>query len=160
MKKILSVLVITLVFVSLLTACGQNTSRQGNNAANNVADNAEAMVDDAANTARSAVNSVTDAVTPDTNANSSSFATANKGNQTTLEANPDTNKYIGEERAKQIAIDKAGIKATDVIFDRVKLENDNGTWVYEIEFKSQSAEYDAEIKAEDGTVLEWEVDKN
>ncbi len=164
MKKILSVLVITLVFVSLLTACGQNTSRQGNNAANNaannVADNAEAMVDDAANTARSAVNSVTDAMTPDSNTNNNGFATANKGGQTSLEENPDTSNFVGEEKAKQIALDKAGLKATDVIFDRVKLERDDTTWVYEIEFKSQSAEYDAEIKAEDGTILEWEVDHN
>ena len=159
MKKILSVLVITLISASILTACGQDTTRQGGQN-DNASENVKSMVDDAANTARSAVDSVADAVTPDTNANNSSFATANKGNQTTLEANPDTNKYIGEERAKQIAIDKAGLKATDVIFDRVKLENDNGTWVYEIEFKSKSAEYDAEIKAEDGTVLEWEVDKN
>ena len=159
MKKILSVLVITLVSASALTACGQDTTRQGGQN-DNALENVKSMVDDAANTARSAVDSVADAVTPDTNANNSSFATANKGNQTTLEANPDTNKYIGEERAKQIAIDKAGIKATDVIFDRVKLENDNGNWVYEIEFKSKSAEYDAEIKAEDGTVLEWEVDHN
>ena len=159
MKKILSVLVITLISASILTACGQDTTRQGGQN-DNASENVKSMVDDAANTARSAVDSVADAVTPDTNANNSSFATTNKGNQTTLEANPDTNKYIGEERAKQIAIDKAGIKATDVIFDRVKLENDNGIWVYEVEFKSQSAEYDAEIKAEDGTVLEWEVDHN
>ena len=159
MKKILSVLVITLVSASILTACGQDTTRQGGQN-DNASENVKSMVDDAANTARSAVDSVADAVTPDTNANDNSFATANKGNQTTLEANPDTNKYIGEERAKQIALDKAGLKATDVIFDRTKLENDNGNWVYEIEFKSQSAEYDAEIKAEDGTVLEWEVDHN
>ena len=159
MKKILSVLVITLISASILTACGQDTTRQGGQN-DNASENVKSMVDDAANTARAAVDSVADAVTPDTNANNSSFATANKGNQTTLKANPDTNKFIGEERAKQIAIDKAGIKATDVIFDRVKLENDNGNWVYEIEFKSKSAEYDAEIKAEDGTVLEWEVDHN
>ena len=159
MKKILSVLVITLISASILTACGQDTTRQGGQN-DNASENVKSMVDDAANTARSAVDSVADAVTPDTNANNSSFATVNKGNQTTLEANPDTNKYIGEERAKQIALDKAGLKATDVIFDRTKLENDNGTWVYEIEFKSQSAEYDAEIKAEDGTMLEWEVDHN
>ena len=159
MKKILSVLVITLISTSILTACGQDTTRQGGQN-DNASENVKSMVDDAANTARSAVNSVSDAVMPDSNAGNNDFATANKGNQTTLEANPDTNKYIGEERAKQIAIDKAGIKSTDVIFDRVKLENDNGNWVYEIEFKSKSAEYDAEIKAEDGTVLEWEVDHN
>jgi len=95
---------------------------------------------------------------PDSNAAGS--ANTNKGGQTSLEANPDTNNFIGEEKAKQIALEKAGLKATDVIFDRAKLENDDGTWVYEIEFKSQSAEYDAEIKAEDGTMLEWEVDHN
>ena len=160
MKKIISVFVVTLISASLLTACGQNTTRQGNNAASNVANNAKTMVDDAANTARSAVNSVTDAMTPDSNANNNDFGTTNKGGQTSLEANPDTSNFVGEEKAKQIALDKAGLKATDVIFDRVKLEKDDTIWVYEVEFKSQSAEYDAEIKAEDGTILEWEVDHN
>ena len=159
MKKFLFVLVVTLISASLLTACGQNATRQGGQNGN-ASDNARTMVDDAANTARSAVNSVTDAMTPDSNTNNNGFATANKGGQTSLEENPDTSNFVGEEKAKQIALDKAGLKATDVIFDRVKLERDDTTWVYEIEFKSQSAEYDAEIKAEDGTILEWEVDHN
>ena len=184
MRKSLSVLTVSILSLSLLTACGQNTAQQGEGAMNN----AKSMVNDTANAARSAVNSVTDAVIPDSNpnnaantgnstnainsanagssansvnsSNANNSANTNKGGQTPLKANPDTKNFIGEERAKQIALDKAGLKTNDVIFDRVKLENDDGVWVYEVEFKSQTSEFDAEIKADNGKVLEWEEDKN
>ena len=72
----------------------------------------------------------------------------------------DKSKFIGEQRAKEIAIEKAGVPVDGVIFDRVTLEMDDGVWKYEVEFKKDYTEYDAEIKAIDGTVLKWEIDTN
>ena len=40
----------------------------------------------------------------------------------------------------------------------VKLEKDNGIYVYDVEFRKGMTEYNADIKAEDGTILEWDVD--
>lgn len=70
----------------------------------------------------------------------------------------DSSTFIGENRAKTIALEKAGLTANAVRFDRVELDEDNGIWHYEVEFTKDNLEYDADIKADDGTVLSWEVD--
>jgi len=71
---------------------------------------------------------------------------------------PDTSKFIGEERAKQIALDKAGIASDGVSFVRVELDRDNGIWKYEVEFRRDRTEYDADIKADDGKIISFETD--
>ena len=72
----------------------------------------------------------------------------------------DTSDFIGADRAKEIALTKAGVSVDNVMFDRVELDRDNGIWCYEVEFRQGYTEYDAKIKAIDGTVLGWEVDKD
>lgn len=79
---------------------------------------------------------------------------ANAQSQTT----PDTSAFIGEEKAKEIALERAGITADGVKFDRVELDRDNGIWHYEIDFRVDRTEYDIDIKADDGTVLSFESD--
>ena len=71
---------------------------------------------------------------------------------------PDMSGFIGEERVKEIALERAGISANGVVFNRIELERDNGVWQYEIEFREARTEYDADIDATDGTVLKWEID--
>ena len=66
--------------------------------------------------------------------------------------------FIGEEKAKEIALEKAGLSAADVKFVRVEIDREFGTAVYEVEFRDGFKEYSAEIKADDGTILEWDVD--
>ena len=72
--------------------------------------------------------------------------------------NSSEDNFIGEERAKQIALEKAGLSADAVVFERVELDFDDGVWEYEVEFRQGRTEYSADIKAEDGTVLSWEKD--
>jgi len=66
--------------------------------------------------------------------------------------------YIGKEKAKEIALEKAGLKESDVVRLKVELEKDNGIFVYEVEFEQGNKEYKAEIKADDGKILDWEID--
>lgn len=73
-------------------------------------------------------------------------------------ASVDTSTFIGEEKAKEIALEKAGLTSEGTIFDRVELDNDDGIWQYEVEFSKDGLEYDADIKADDGLVLSWETD--
>ncbi len=75
-----------------------------------------------------------------------------------LDKTPDASTFIGEEKAKEIALSRAGLSVADVRFDRVEFDRDGGVWHYEVEFRQGRTEYDAEIKADDGTVLKWEVD--
>lgn len=72
--------------------------------------------------------------------------------------NVDISKFIGEEKAKQIALEKAAISSDGVVFDRVELDRDNGIWQYEIDFRQGRIEYDADIKADDGSVISFEID--
>ena len=72
----------------------------------------------------------------------------------------DNISLIGEEQAKAIALEKAGLPSSDgVRFDRVELDRDNGIWKYEVEFKKGFTEYDAEISATDGNIISWEIDR-
>ena len=71
---------------------------------------------------------------------------------------PDTSKFIGEEKAKQIALEKAGVASDGISFVRVELDKDNGIWKYEVDFRQGRTEYDTEIKADDGEILSFEVD--
>ncbi len=65
---------------------------------------------------------------------------------------------IGEDKAKEIALERAGLTANQVIFDRVELDRDDGILKYELEFSKDSTEYDVEIKADDGRILSFERD--
>ncbi|MBQ2967336.1 MAG: PepSY domain-containing protein [Clostridia bacterium] len=71
--------------------------------------------------------------------------------------NPDV---IGEEKAIEIALEKAELSQKDVFMKRTELDRDNGIWKYEVEFIKDGIEYSADIKAEDGTILSWEIDTN
>ena len=59
------------------------------------------------------------------------------------------NSYISKEKAKQIAINHAGVNPTYV---EVEFDYENGIAVYEIEFIYQNYEYDYEIDAISGEI--------
>ncbi len=65
---------------------------------------------------------------------------------------------IEKEKAKEIALKKANFKLSDVTFIKVELDKENGIYVYDVEFKKGNKEYSAEIKADDGKIIDWEVD--
>lgn len=67
-------------------------------------------------------------------------------------------ELIGEERAKKIALEHAGLSEKDVIFERTELDRDDGIVKYEISFKQGRTEYDVDIHAYDGRILSFEKD--
>ena len=60
--------------------------------------------------------------------------------------------YITADRAKEIALADAGVKASAVVFIRAELDRDDGRTVYDVEFYSGSTEYDYEIDAVTGAI--------
>lgn len=66
--------------------------------------------------------------------------------------------YIGVDQAKRIALSRAGLSADGVSFTKAKLERDDGVRVYEIEFRAGGTEYEFEIDAVTGAVLESSVE--
>ena len=72
-------------------------------------------------------------------------------------ANPDASAgsgYIGVDKAKAIALSDAGIKSSAATFTRAKLDRDDGRAQYEIDFYTADREYDYEIDASTGKILD------
>ena len=60
----------------------------------------------------------------------------------------------GTERAKQIAFNRAGVSASQVKNLKVKLDTDDGRAIYEIEFDAKGYEYDVDVDAVNGNVVD------
>ena len=67
-------------------------------------------------------------------------------------------QYIGKARAKQIALDKAGVSASKADFRYVKRDSDDGVKVYEVKFYAGDFEYEVEINARTGAVRDYDKD--
>ncbi|MCM1544253.1 MAG: PepSY domain-containing protein [Ruminococcus sp.] len=65
------------------------------------------------------------------------------------------NTYIGIDKAKEIALRYVGIDASKVIFTKAKLDKEHGIRVYKIEFETALTEYEFEIHAISGDILEF-----
>lgn len=63
----------------------------------------------------------------------------------------DTN-YISADKAQSIALQHAGVSASDATFRKAHLDRDDGIYVYELEFVSGDLEYDYEIHATTGAI--------
>ncbi len=77
--------------------------------------------------------------------------------QGTAPINEETD-FIGEEKAKQIALERAGVSPDDAVFERIELDRDNGMWQYKIDFRNGRTEYDVDVNAENGNVIVFETD--
>ena len=66
---------------------------------------------------------------------------------------------ITEAQARQIALDHAGLSASQVTFLKSSLDYDDGRQVYDVEFYSSDyTEYDYEIDAATGAILSYDSD--
>ena len=63
--------------------------------------------------------------------------------------------YIGEDKAKQIALNHANV--TNITNYKIELDFDD-VMVYEIEFKANNKEYEYDIDALTGDIIEYEID--
>ncbi len=70
------------------------------------------------------------------------------------------NAYIGEEKAKDIALSKAKISEAKAKNLEVELDSNVDKLVYEVEFEVGTIEYEYEIDAESGTILKEVKDDN
>ena len=79
---------------------------------------------------------------------------------TTAEGNiqVENNSIITSERAKEIALSDAGLKESQVTMSKVKYEWDDGIQIYDVEFYSGGLEYEYEIDARNGMILEKDID--
>lgn len=69
------------------------------------------------------------------------------------------NGYISVEAAKQKALDNAGVKAKDAVFRKAYYDYDDLVPHYEIKFYANGYEYEYEVRAADGTILDKDVER-
>jgi len=62
---------------------------------------------------------------------------------------------IGVEKAKEIALEKAGVKAEDTLFINAHLDRDDGRVEYDVEFQSGHTEYEVSVDAVTGAINEF-----
>lgn len=64
-------------------------------------------------------------------------------------------KDIGESKAKEIALENAGITESDISRYQSSKDRDDGKTLYEIQFASGDTEYEYEINAENGDIISY-----
>lgn len=74
----------------------------------------------------------------------------------TLQQNQGTEITLDE--AKQIALSHAGVDAADATFKKAKLDRDDGRTQYDIEFISGTMDYEYEILASNGSILQHDAE--
>ena len=74
---------------------------------------------------------------------------------------PANTTYIGEEKAKEIALSNAGFDESEVsgIIVHLDYDDDYGIMEYNVEFRKDKTEYEYEINAETGDVTDFDKDR-
>ena len=86
------------------------------------------------------------------------LATAPAGDEAAKPTAPSGGADIGHAKAKSIALNHAGVSENEAYDMEIELDDEDGTLVYEIEFKSGGMEYSYEINAATGAILEHEAE--
>jgi len=71
---------------------------------------------------------------------------------------PEEASQITLEEAKNIAFDHAGVDGSNAVFDDEELDEDDGVPYYELSFDIGEDEYEYDIHAETGQILDYEHD--
>ena len=86
------------------------------------------------------------------------LATAPVGDATAKPSAPSGGADIGYAKAKSIALNHAGVSENKAYDMEIELDDEDGTLVYEVEFKSGGMEYSYEINAASGAILKHETE--
>ena len=73
-------------------------------------------------------------------------------------SNPAASGDIGHAKAKSIALNHAGVSKSNAYDMEIELDDEDGTLVYEVEFKFGGMEYSYEINAATGAILKHEAE--
>ena len=84
---------------------------------------------------------------------------AAQSSQSSSVQNQSSGELIGEQAARDAALDHAGLTESQVTFLKTKLDREDGRQVYEVEFYTEDyKEYDYEIDALTGEVYSYDYD--
>ncbi len=69
-------------------------------------------------------------------------------------------ELLAEAEAKAIALEHAGVAEANARFHKVHLDTDDGRKEYDIEFRAGHMEYEYEIDAQSGRILDFDKDRD
>ncbi|MBP3692579.1 MAG: PepSY domain-containing protein [Clostridia bacterium] len=69
---------------------------------------------------------------------------------------PAQSQNITVDKAKEIALQHAGVSSADAKFLKAEYDFDDGVACYDVEFKAGGYEYDYEINAQNGNIIKSE----
>ena len=149
MKKLLSV--ITLLILVLVVGCASKNNQKPNEQTTNDTKQSQQKQSDN----QTQPNAVQDTAGIQ---NDTSSQITNDQDDIYSPSYYDEDNFIGDQRAKEIALEKAGLGADEVIFEKIELDFDDGSYQYEVDFRKGRTEYSADIRATDGKIIDWETD--
>ena len=68
--------------------------------------------------------------------------------------------YIGEAKAKAVALERAGVTERELLLYKIGLDTHNGAMVYDVEFTTDSYEFDCDVNAKTGEIVKFEKEYN
>ena len=74
-------------------------------------------------------------------------------------SNNSSNSYISQDKAKSIAFKHANVGSSSVKNIKIELDTEDGKAVYKVEFSSNAFEYEYEIDARSGKIIDYEKDE-
>ena len=69
-------------------------------------------------------------------------------------------KLLTKEEAVQVALDQVNLKEEDVTITKTEMDWDDGRQIWEIEFFSAGVEYEFDIDARTGRILDMDISRH
>ena len=151
MKKLSLAIVIAAFSISLVACTNSGTVNNSNNDSS-----INSSVDGETNTQNSNQNNIAD---NNQNNNEASAQNSNQnGNGANTQSNANTTEGISLDKAKEIALSHAGLNSNQVTFVKTQKDFDDGIQKYELEFYCNGKEYDYEVNAVNGQIIQYDYD--
>lgn len=152
-KRTLAALASAAIFTFAFTACGgQETSSEAPAAKQETQTTVPQATAAPEQTADAAAPASTQAVPTGTSAQAAVTPQASPAAQTSAETE------ITGDAAKQIAFEHAQVQESDAVLVKVKKDFEDGIFVYDVDFYVGNQEYEYEIHALTGQILEFDYD--
>ncbi len=148
----ITLLALTLTFVFLLSACGRNmdTNPSGNTSGNGSTNQPETDITPSQDNGSNQ---------NDNYASSNHLQSSEKPNMSENNDSIQTETTkVSKDEAKKIALEDAGVKEDEIRDFEIELDHYNGKASFEISFEKDNTDYDYEIDATTGKILERKKD--
>ena len=157
MKKLSLVAIILAVSISL-AGCTNSGAASNGNENNTTSSTQNSNESNAENSSESSTENNNVNTSQDNNANNAPNNNVNNLQDNNINNGQNNTGEISLDKAKEIALSHAGLSADQVTFVQANMDFDYGIQKYDIEFYCNGKEYDYEINAANGQIIQFDYD--